>query len=242
MNLRLPVISGTIARRLLVNFRADPDVIRRFLPAPFRPKIINGVGLIGICLIRLERMRPKGLPAFCGFNSENGAHRIAVEWDVAGRRCEGVFIPRRDTSSRINALVGGRVFPGVHHHSQFNVEDSGGRCRINVIDETKADLLSVCAHESRGIEAGSIFATMHQASEFFRCGSVGYSVRRETGVFDGLELHAFQWEMRPLKIEWARSSFFFDERRFPKGSVVYDSAFLMRGIEHEWHQLPVLGG
>ena len=242
MNLRLPVIAGTIARRMLVNFRTDPKVVRHFLPAPFRPKIVNGVGLIGICLIRLENMRPKGLPAFCGFNSENGAHRIAVEWDVDGRRCEGVFIPRRDTSTRFNALVGGRVFPGVHHHSQFHVEESADRWRIDVIDERKAELLSVCACESNRIEPGSIFATIHDASEFFRCGSMGYSVRREPGAFDGLELHAFQWEIRPLKIEWAGSSFFFDERRFPKGSVVYDSAFLMRGIEHEWHHLPVLGG
>jgi len=30
----LPMIKGTIARRMLVNFRADPDIVRRLLPAP----------------------------------------------------------------------------------------------------------------------------------------------------------------------------------------------------------------
>ena len=84
MKLRLPVITGTIARRMLVNFRTDPEVVRHFLPARFRPKIVNGVVLIGICLIRLENMRPKDLPAFCGFNSENGAHRIGCEFHRLG--------------------------------------------------------------------------------------------------------------------------------------------------------------
>ena len=37
-----------------------------------------------------------------------------------------------------------------------------------------------------------------------------------------------------------RSSFFEDESLFPRGSVGFDCALLMRGIEHEWHGKPDL--
>ena len=33
----------------------------------------------------------------------------------------------------------------------------------------------------------------------------------------------------------AGSNFFEDELLFPKGSIRFDCALLMRGIEHEWH-------
>jgi hypothetical protein len=59
-----------------------------------------------------------------GLRSENAAHRVAVEWDEDGAIRTGVFIPRRDSSSRLNALVSGRVFPGVHHHARFHVSET----------------------------------------------------------------------------------------------------------------------
>ena len=45
-------IHGIIRRRLLVNFRVEPAVIQRLLPARFRPKVHAGHAVAGICLIR----------------------------------------------------------------------------------------------------------------------------------------------------------------------------------------------
>src|SRR4029079_18504845 len=100
------------------------DVLADMLPAPFRPKLVRGHGLAGICLIRLKQMRPRFLPAFVGLSSENAAHRIAVEWEQDAQTCEGVYIPRRDTSSAINTWLGGRLFPGVHHRARFRREET----------------------------------------------------------------------------------------------------------------------
>jgi hypothetical protein len=82
---------------------------------------------VGICLIRLKKIRPKGLPDLISLTSENGAHRIAVEWDENGIVKEGVFIPRRDTSSKINSFVEGRIFCGFFpriHLISFTVLES----------------------------------------------------------------------------------------------------------------------
>src|SRR5271168_3244465 len=104
--MRAQTIQGIIRRRMLVNFFLDPEIARRRLPPGFRPKLHNGYAVAGICLIRLEQMRPKPLPAFLGLGSENAAHRIAVMWDEpTGGSREGVFIVRRDTNSPINTLA-----------------------------------------------------------------------------------------------------------------------------------------
>src|SRR5437868_10649871 len=114
--MRLPKIQGVIRRRILVNYRVDPDVIQRLLPERFKPKLHAGSAVAGICLIRLEQIRPRTMPAILGISSENAAHRIAVTWtDDSGAVREGVFIPRRDTGSRLNHLLGGRLFPDEHH-------------------------------------------------------------------------------------------------------------------------------
>ena len=131
--MRLPIIHGLIRRRLLVNFRVDADVMRRFLPPPFRPKLHRGHAIAGVCLIRLEQIRPGWLPRFCGIASENAAHRIAVIWDEpSGASREGVFIPRRDTGSWLNHLAGGRIFPGEHHLADFTVTDDGARISMSI--------------------------------------------------------------------------------------------------------------
>jgi len=64
----------------------------KYLPKKFHPKLINNKEVAGICLIRLTNIRPKGFSNFIGISSENGAHRIAVEWSENGQiREEFIF-------------------------------------------------------------------------------------------------------------------------------------------------------
>jgi hypothetical protein len=122
---KVPAMVGTIERRLLINYRVAAEALEGLLPSPFRPQLIDGVGMAGICLIRLGHLRPVGVPAALGVTSENAAHRIAVEWDGPDGRVSGVYIPRRDTSSQLTVLLGGRLFPGEHHRSHFQVSEAG---------------------------------------------------------------------------------------------------------------------
>ena len=122
---QLPIL-GLIRRRILANYAADPEVVARLLPAPLRPKLANGQAVVGICMIRLEAIRPRHLPAVLGVASENAAHRIAVTFMGSdGRQREGVYVPRRDTSSLFNVVAGGRLFPGEQHRADFDIADDG---------------------------------------------------------------------------------------------------------------------
>ena len=232
---RIPVIRGVIDRRILANYRIDPDAMARVLPAPFRPKLAGGFAIGGICLIRLKQVRPKFLPVPWGIRSENAAHRVAVEWDEDGRTREGVYIPRRDTDSRLNAWAGGTLFPGLHHRAWFTVEESNGTCSVAVESLDGDTRVRVVGTATDRLPESSVFDSPAEASAFFERGSLGYSDTAVPGRYDGLELRCRNWHAEPLAVDRVESSYFEDETRFPAGSVAFDCALLMRGIDHEWH-------
>jgi uncharacterized protein YqjF (DUF2071 family) len=233
--MRFPKVHGIIRRRLLVNFRVDPDVIQRHLPAPFRPKLHDGQAIAGICLIRLENIRPKRVPRILGLSSENAAHRIAVVWEDGCETREGVYIPRRDTSSLANHCAGGCIFPGEHHKAQFQVTDDGDRIELHMRAADEGAQIDVIGHVAQDLPSGSVFGTLSDASSFFEPGALGYSVTADANRLDGVVLKTQSWKVTPLAIEEASSSFFSDEALFPPGSIAFDCALLMRDIAHEWH-------
>jgi hypothetical protein len=236
-HMRIPVIKGVIRRRLLVNFRADPAVVQRILPHPFRPKLHGAHSLVGICLIRLEQIRPSGVPGLLGISSENAAHRVAVEWtDSAGAQREGVYIPRRDTSSVLNRLVGGRLFPGEHHPARFLVADDGSHVELSMHSLDSSVSVRIVGDAAESLPASSCFATLADASAFFEGGSLGYSATRDGDRLEGLLLRTLDWRIRAMSVVEARSSYFLDESRFPRGSVEFDHALVMRNVAHEWHE------
>jgi hypothetical protein len=205
------------------------------LPSPFRPQLVDGYAVGGICLIRLKQVRPKLLPITWGIGSENAAHRIAVEWESNGKMMNGVYIPRRDTSSMLNSLAGGRIFPGIHHHAKFNVSESGAHCSVTMASDDGEAKVHVSGTVTPAISESSVFDSLESASDFFELGSLGYSDTNASGKFDGLELQCENWHVESLDVDNIQSSYFEDQSRFPEGSVEFDSALLMRDIVHEWH-------
>jgi len=236
----LPTIRGIIDRRILVNYRVDPEILARLLPAPFRPQKVNGWGLAGICLIRMKQIRPSFAPAFLGIASENAAHRIAVEWNESetsaggGGLHQGVYIRRRDTNSWINCLAGGRIFPGQHNAARFEVDESADRFHVSLCSTDQATRMSVTARLTDHLPADSIFRSVAEVSNFFQAGSLGYSDSCQSGRFQGLTLQCRDWHVDSLEVEEASSSLFDDPSLFPPGSIALDNALLMRGIEHTW--------
>lgn len=230
----LPRVHGVIARRLLVNFRADPHIVERQLPAPFRPKLHDGHAVVGICLIRLEDIRPKRFPRMVGLSSENAAHRIAVEWNDAAGAHEGVYVPRRDTGSLINHLAGGRLFPGEQQRATFEVDDAGEQVSLRMTSADARVRLAVDGRVAADLPSTSIFRTVAEASAFFEGGSVGYSATASGKRLDGVVLKTQSWSVSPLAVERVVSTYFADETLFPTGSVTFDCALIMRNIAHEW--------
>jgi uncharacterized protein YqjF (DUF2071 family) len=235
----ISTLNGVVRHRILVNFRIDPEVMQAQIPACFRLNLVDGWAMAGICLIRLEQLRPSGFPAAMGMSSVNAAHRVAVTWtDRADQVCEGVYIPRRDTATLLNYLVGGRLFPGQHRLARIVLREdpSGVEAGIDSDDGT-ADL-RLLARASDKLSATSRFASLEAASSFFAGGSTGYSATRDHGRLDGLELRTLAWHVDALDVQSVVSSYFADQARFPPGSVEFDSALIMRDVPHAWRAVP----
>jgi hypothetical protein len=234
-SLSMPKILGIVSRRILVNYSLDAETAQKLIPAIFRPKLVKGRAVIGICLIRLTHIRPFFVPKGLGVTSENVAHRIAVEWDVNGSIHEGVYIFRRDSNSLLKVMMGGRFFPGIHQSARFSVDENEDHFHISILSDDKKVEIEVDGTACHALPKGSVFESLEEASSFFENGSLGYSPTGTPGEYQGMELQTREWNLEPMKISKVYSSFFSDEERFPKGSIRFDSALLMRNVEHEWH-------
>lgn len=233
----LPAIEGIIARRILLNFRADPAVVRRVVPEPLGLDLASGHAVVGVCLIRLERVRPRGLPEIIGLSSENMAHRFAIVAKRDGIDTPGVYISRRDTDSAFVRILGGRVFPGYHHGANFEVDDNGDRLSMTIRTEDGAADVRLSARASGEWPQSQLFPRLADASKFFERGACGYSCGRDGHTLEGLELRTLAWKVSPLAIDTVHAAYFERSTRFPPGSVTFDHALIMRGIAHEWHGL-----
>jgi hypothetical protein len=234
----LPKLAGVIARRILVNFRADPDVIRRLLPWPLEVATYGGYAVAGICLTRLEGLRPQGVPGPLGIAAENMAHRVAIRYPTEKGWKDGIFIWRRESDCELLVQLGGCLFPGVHHRAGFEVWERNGQLALSVrTDERRSD---VVLRTRRSLEwrVTPLFPTLDEMCGFFELGDCAFScVKRGRGL-EGLRLRALRWELSPLRVTEVHSAFYENHCCFPPGSVCFDSAVLIRDVPHDWHELP----
>jgi hypothetical protein len=232
-----PTLEGIIERRLLINYRADPEVVAGMVPPPFRPQLVAGQAVVGICLLRLGELRPLGFPRFVGQRSENAAHRIAVEWDTDDGVAQGVYIERRDSHSMLNVAAGGRIFPGRHYRSHFSVYESGFDYSVGFHSADGLVAAQVEAHLSPTLTGSHLFPDLASASDFFRAGSIGYSDGGSGHRLDGMALDTDRWQIEPLTVELATSTCFDADGRFPQGSVALDCGLIMRNVAVRWRSV-----
>jgi uncharacterized protein YqjF (DUF2071 family) len=227
MTLRIPRLASTVERRLLINYRVDPEVAQTLLPDGLRPQLVDGSAVAGICLIRLNHLRPNWFRPRIGWGAENAAHRIAVEWDDATGTHNGVYIPQRHSASRLAVLAGGRIFPGFHKLARFRGAETADRISVAFTapgTDVEAEVLIRPELDS------SLFADLATASAFFRSGAVGWSPARD-GSLEGLRLDTDFWKVEAAEAVRVRSSFF---DALPAGSAVLDCVLVMRDVPITW--------
>ncbi len=239
-----PRLAATIRQRVLITYRTEPALLANLLPAPFRPQVHDGMGLVGLCLLHLDHVRPRGLPAACGVASQNAAHRIAVEWDDPDGPATGVYVLRRDTTSQLSALLGGRAFPGRQHRAEIHWPDRtgspppGDEVHVRVRGQGQLHIeLDAQVAAAAWWPPTSVFGSMDAAVAFYRRGSIGFSptVRGGpvdgAGSLDGMEIRSGAWPVAPLDVVDLRSSVLDDHMRFPAGSLAFDHALLVHDVD-----------
>src|SRR6266568_8459695 len=202
-----PVLEGVIARRILLNFRADPVIVQQLVPPPLEVEQFRGFAMVGVCLIRLEHLRPKGIPAALGVSSENMAHRVAIRYPGTDGTKPGVFIWRREPDQKMVQLFGGRLFPGVHGGARFDVSDETAALRMNVSTQDAVADVRFSARRAAYWPEHSLFSNLNEISGFFRKGDCGFSCTLRGDRVEGLQLRTLRWEMEALEVESQNCAF-----------------------------------
>lgn len=228
-----------IDRRILVNYKVEPEVIKRLLPAGMEPLVINGYASAGICLLRLKDMGMRYAPRFLRVTSENAAHRFLVRYVHQGREVRGVYIPRRDTDSFLNIAVAGKIFSWPYYPAHFEVSEEKGLYDVKMQSKDGKIHVHVCAERANVFPGTSMFESLEEASNCFRRCSVGVSPSTRLHRLKMIELKTKTWNVTPLNLFLLQSSYFDDRSIFPQGDIFFDSALLMEGVEHEWESYAV---
>jgi len=226
--IRMPRFTSTVQHRMLINYRVDPVVARSLVPAGMRPQLVDGSAVAGICHIQQNQLRPAWLKLPVGLRAESSAHRIAVEWDDATGTHSGVYVAERHSSSPLVRLAGGRLVPGVQKRARFRSSVGG--------DLIHLELDSPATKVSADVELTDEFRSelwrddLHAASEFFRCGSVGWSPSHE-GTLEALQIDTVGWKVVPAIALSVESSYF---DALPAGSAVVDCVLVLRDVPFDW--------
>ncbi len=221
-------LRAQVRRRLLISYRIDPVVAQSLIPQQFRPQIVDGSAVAGVCMIGLQSVRPGWLRPRVGFRTENVAHRIAVEWDEKGKTRTGVYIVERHSSSLVPVLAGGRLFPGVQKRARFDLDETESRFRVSMAAPGTRVSVDV---RLGGEWTSTLFPTVEAASAFHEQGAVGWSPRRDGKGVEPLELTSKEWAAEPGQVMSLQSSYF---DALPEGAATLDSVVVMRDIPFFW--------
>ncbi|WP_394941094.1 DUF2071 domain-containing protein [Psychromicrobium sp. YIM B11713] len=243
-------MNATIERRLLINYRMDPELAQRMVPDPFRVQLVEGSAVAGICLIRLGQLRPAAWPfsresdvaglARWGWRAENAAHRIAVEWPGNSGLERGVFIPLRHSSSWLPVLVGGRLFPAVHRKASFTVRETADETRSHVavsMSSAQARLSAQVTASGSVPWRSKLFNDLTAASNFYQRAAVAWSPASDGRSVEGVRLQTGQWKVEAAELQSLSSSFF---ESLPASAIALDQALLMRNISSHWRSCGTL--
>lgn len=226
----MSTLRGRMRRRLLLSYRVDPAVARGILPDSFRPLLVDGSAVGGVCLIGLTELRPGWVRPRMGLATENAAHRFAVEWDDGAEVRTGVYVTERHSSGIVPVIGGGRFFPGRQRRAHFDVEETGTRFRVRM---DASDATVAADIELTEEWESTLFPTIDDASQFYHAGAIGWSPRRDDRGAEALKLTASRWEVNAGRVREVASSFF---DRLPRGSAEIDSVLVMRDIPVTWQR------
>ena len=119
---RPQVLSQWWRRVTFVHWPVDPAAAERLLPPGLKPDVVDGVTYVGLVALRMERVRPSGLPAvpYVSDFAETNVRLYSV--DDRGRRAV-VFLSM--DAERLVAVAVGRALGMPYRWSRMRIEPAG---------------------------------------------------------------------------------------------------------------------
>jgi hypothetical protein len=223
----LPSVRARMRERYIVNVRVPPDALADELPGCLDPQEVNGWGIASFCLLDLRRISIAPLPPIIGPRSMSCAARYAV-LDEAG--APSVFVPERQTASRLGAWFTRRGFSAPHGLVEIDVSThQDGGAEVHVRDGDK-NVFGGWLRPRARVESLA-FDGVDDFAAFLAMGERSYGQSRHDGRLTVLDLHKSDAGYEPQNVERISGSFI-EHWKAVGGEV--DSAFRTTDARYEW--------
>mgnify|MGYP001793625581 CR=1 FL=1 len=215
MPIAMPVpvtMVGRIDECLLLSYRVASEAVEHLVPKPLELVTHKGFAFFNIVVCHIDRMRPRGVPAWGGVSYHHVAYRLMVRAQRGdGTAFRGLYFLRSDADSGLVSLGGNlasefrfnvaEVSLGMHD----GVVSAAVRSRDGVGDAS-LEVDTGCSPELR---EDSIFETMELARSVLKYAPMGLAPRGDRRVaLAEVFRDELDWDERVVGVSDARWAFF----------------------------------
>ena len=172
-------MTGRVNDCVQLNYRTPSETVRDLLPEGLELVTRGPWAFWNVMCCRVEKVRPAGVPAFCGLTYHHIAYRLVVQ--AMNDRAEivrGLYYTRSDADARVVSLLGNRLSDFRLHPASIELKSSD--CGVSyTAQETiyaQGDFVLDVAHAPARLIEGSCFPTLEDTRRFFRYTPNGLSV------------------------------------------------------------------
>lgn len=224
---------------LVLTFAFPESVLRPFLPPGLVLDAYQGDGFLAIALVRTEKLRPAGWPAWTGRDFFLSGYRIFSRFrDSEGREMRGLRILRSD-ADRWGMVWGGNLMTR-YGYRKCTVKErrAGEMLELEVATPGGEADLKVRAWTGQAAElppAGSPFPDLETARKF--AGPLPHTFAYEESsrsivVVKGVRRH---WKPMPVRAEVERCAFL-EGAPFKAAGPRLANAFYLEDIAYRWER------
>ena len=226
-----------LEQRLLLIFRSEPEGLAPWLPDDVQLRSFRGLGVAGIWIERQESVS-RLLPARLA-STQNVVHHVYVTRErVPRRERAGIFVLRRDTSSRWQSwsTAGPQVVR--KHHARFRIRRRREAIDLVADSDDRVMHVALAAQLCEQLPANSVFRSIADATAFLRPSDA--FLEAVEGLPKTPSRSPSKWRLQPLAVERVESSLF----GWPdaNGPLQFDRAFTLRSIEFAGRKEPAFCG
>ncbi len=232
---RLARATGVLENTVLLNFRTDAEVLRRLLPSPFEPRLVDGYGLVGILLFTMKDLSCEKTMGFSP-PSDHVLYRIAVSWKKGGRTFHGMYLLRHEVNTRLPVRQRRRgLFPVAGIPVRWHKVSDSGSIEWTLKNKTNTKL-HVKAKISSSFSGGSVFRSLEEASDFFAAERAAIAPRFQKSIFSNTHFLPLTWPVKALFVQKLTTDVDQVENLFPKGQIFFDSGLIWSKIPCKWQE------
>lgn len=224
---------GRLSECVLLAYRVPVDRIAHLVPRGLEPVTHGGFAFWNVVACRIDRMRPAGLPRWCGISYHHVAYRIYVRAKTAtGERIEGLYFVRSDADSALISAGGNLMSDFVFNTSPIRLSSDEDGVRLEV-DGAAPARLRVRDRRSPSLEPGSCFGSYAEAAAFLEYKPTGLSVDATGRWIELAEVIRDEREWRESQLEVVEADWQFF-RDIGSSDAALELATRVVPIDYRW--------